>query len=88
MQQPEMIEAQRLAKFAGKIPTAKTMVTVGSLLTAKDEQRIKRQSLGQLAVKIGEKTFFVSKLQSVPAEAIIQRDTQENLLGVPAVVGG
>ena len=88
MQQPEMKEATRLAKFSGEIPTSKTMVPVRSLLTTADKQRVAEYNFGPLVVKISSKTFFVSQLQSVPAEAQLQRDSQQNLLGVPAVTGG
>ena len=88
MQQPEMIEATRLSKFAGEIPNSKVMVKVESLLTKADHRRVGELHLGILVVKIREKVFFVSKQHDVPVEAEIQRDAQQNLLGIPTVVGG
>lgn len=78
----------KLANMSKAIPTSKKMVTVASLLTKEDDARIKEYNLGIIAVKVGQEAFFLSQLHKVPAEAVIQRDENRELLGIPAVAGG
>jgi hypothetical protein len=88
MQKPEMKALIKIANLSKAIPTAKKMVKVSSLLTKEDTKRIEEYSLGTIAVKVGPEAFFLSKQHSVPADAIVQRDTENQILGIPAVAGG
>ncbi len=78
----------KIATLSKEIPTSKTMVTVGSLLAKPDLARIEEYQLGSIGVKVGSEAFFLSTDHKVPASAVIQRDTQGQILGIPAVAGG
>jgi len=88
MQKPEMKALVKIANLSKVIPTSKKMVTVASLLTKVDNQRVEEYQLGTIAVKVGTEAFFLSKQHNVPAEAVIQRDEQGQILGIPAIAGG
>lgn len=80
-----------LIKIAGLskiLPRTENMVTVSSLLTKADKIRIKSESIGSVAVKVSNEAFFLSEMHKVPAEAIIQRDSQGLIIGLKAVTGG
>ncbi len=88
MQKQEMKTLVKIANLSEAIPTSKKMVTVASLLSVEDTKRIEELNLGTIAVKVGKEAFFLSKIHKVPAEAVVQRDTQGQILGIPAVVAG
>ncbi len=88
MQKPQMKTLVKLASMSKVIPTSKKMVTVASLLTREDKARVKEYNLGTIAVKVGQEAFFLSQLHKVPADAVVQRDEERELLGIPAVAGG
>ena len=88
MQTEQMKELVKISNFSKAIPTSKETVTVSSLLTKEDENRIDSLSLGTIAIKVGQQAFFLSKQHKVPTEAVVQRDAQGLLLGIPAVSGG
>lgn len=88
MQTKQMKELVKISNFSKVIPTSKETVSVASLLTKEDEKRIDSLSLGTIAIKVGQEAFFLSKQHKVPAEAVVQRDAQGLLLGIPMVSGG
>jgi hypothetical protein len=88
MKKQEMKTLIKIAGLSKAIPTTKTMVTVGSLLTQEDKDRIQELSLGVIGVKVGDSAFFLSQLHKVPSTAVIQRDDQGLILGLSAVAGG
>jgi hypothetical protein len=88
MQKPEMKALVKIANLSKEIPTSKTMVTVASFLAKPDLARIKEYQLGSIGVKVGSEAFFLSTDHKVPNSAVIQRDTQGQILGIPAVAGG
>ncbi len=88
MQKPEMKALVKIANLSKAIPTSKKMATVASLLTKVDSKRIEEYQLGTIAVKVGTEAFFLSQQHKVPADAVIQRDEQGQILGIPAIAGG
>lgn len=88
MQTQEMKTLVKIANLSEAIPTSKTMVTVASMLTKKDKARIAEYSMGSIAVKVGSAAFFLSQEHKVPSEAIVQRNEQGEILGIPAIAGG
>lgn len=88
MQTQEMKELVKIANLSTAIPQSKNMVKVTSLLTKADTKRIEDYSLGSIAVKVGNEAFFLSQEHKVPHDAVIQRDAQGQVLGIPAIVGG
>ena len=88
MQKPEMKAFIKIANLSVAIPASKEMVTVQSLLTKEDDQRIKEYIFGTIAVKVGEEAFFLSPKHNVPDTAMLQRDEQGQILGIPAIAGG
>lgn len=80
-----------LIKIAGLskiLPRTENMVTVSSLLNKADKSRIKSESIGSIAVMVGNEAFFLSEMHKVPSEAIVQRDGQGLIIGLKAVAGG
>lgn len=88
MQKPEMKALVKIANLSKAIPTSKTMVSVKTLLTKDDHNRVEEYKLGTIAVKVGTEAFFLSEQHKVPADAVIQRDEQGQILGIPAIAGG
>jgi len=88
MQKPEMKAFIKIANLSMAIPASKKMVPVSSLLTKLDDERIKEYIFGTIAVKVGEEAFFLSPKHNVPANAVLQRDEQGQILGIPAIAGG
>jgi len=88
MQTEQMKSLVKIANLSEAIPTSKTMVTVASMLTKRDKARIEEYSMGSIAVKVGNEAFFLSQEHKVPTEAIIQRNEQDEILGIPAIAGG
>jgi len=88
MQTKQMKELVKISNFSKAIPTAKKMVTVASLLNKKDKERVDELTLGTIAIKVGQQAFFLSKQHKVPITAMVQRDTQGQILGIPMVSGG
>ncbi len=74
-------------KAAPKKKTSKK-VTVESLLTRKDLQTIQENSLKNISVKMNGEVFAVARTVLVPANAEIQRNSQGQVLGTKAIVGG
>lgn len=88
MQKPEMKAFIKIANLSVAIPASKEMVTVQSLLTKQDNERIEEYIFGTIAVKVGEEAFFLSPKHNVPKTAMLQRDEQGQILGIPAIAGG
>ncbi len=88
MQTEQMQTLVKIANLSEAIPTSKKMVSVSSMLTKKDRERIELYSMGSIAVKVGTSAFFLSQEHKVPTEAIIQRNEQDEILGIPAIAGG
>lgn len=88
MQKPEMKSLLQIASLDKPIPQASKMVKVGSMLTSHDLEVIKDYNLGSVAIKVGNEAFFLNKNHSVPSNAVIARDQQGQILGIPAVAGG
>lgn len=88
MQTEQMKTLVKIANLSKVIPTSKTMVKVSSMLTKKDRARIEEYSMGSIALKIGTEAFFLPQEHKVPSEAIIQRNEQGEIVGIPAIAGG
>ncbi len=88
MQTEAMKKVIKIANMSKSIPTSKNMVAVSSLLSKVDLARIDEYHMGTVAVKVGNDSFFLSQQHKVPADAVILRDQKEQVLGIPAVVGG
>ena len=88
MQTTQMKTLVKIANLSKAIPTSKTMVAVSSMLTKQDNARIKEYSMGTIAVKVGTEAFFLSQEHKVPSGAVVQRNEQGEVLGIPAVAGG
>lgn len=81
----ELIVVANMEKL---IPKSESMVKLSSLMTEEDVKTHEDYHLASIGVKVAESYFFLPKSQMVPKDAIIQRDEQGLMLGIPAIVGG
>lgn len=88
MQKQEMKEAIKIAGMSKQIPSTKNMVPVESLLSKTDLERVADYNMGSVAVKAGDGVFFLSLKHNVPDNSVVMRDQEQQVLGIPAVVGG
>lgn len=81
-----------LGSLCEAIPTADKMVSVKSLLSAKDLKFIKDNGIGDIAIGVNKEIFFLSQLHKVPSiSSIVRHDAGQNqgqLIGLAAVIGG
>jgi len=79
-------EAMKGHLDADQMPTVKAMVKAISLAEASEKQVA--GNYAGLLVKYEGKNYLMSQQALVPSTAQLVRDSQESLVGIPAVVGG